>query len=91
MHLLLTIMLRQPSSFLNLSTYNDEDVTKEPVSKLLQITLQDLEERYEKQNEVVGWPIFTERLEKLRLSLVDTKSWHRLVLNGKKNRNGDYV
>ena len=84
-------MLRQPSSFLNLSTYNDEDVTKEPVSKLLQITLQDLEERYEKQKEVVGWLIFTERLEELRLSLVDTKWWHRLVPKGKKNRNDDYV
>ena len=54
----------------------------------MQITLKDLEERYEKQKEVVGWPSFTERLEELRSSLVDTKSWHRLVLNGKKNRNG---
>jgi len=76
---------------LNLSTYYDEDETKQSVSNLLQITLQDLEERYEKQKEVVGWPSFTERLQELRLSLVDTKSWHRLVPNGKKNRNGDYV
>ena len=59
---------------LNLSTYYDEDETKQSVSNLLQITLQDLEERYEKQKEVVGWPSFTERLEELRLSLVDTKS-----------------
>jgi len=76
---------------LNLSTYYDEDETKQSVSKLLQITSEDLEERYKKQKEVVGWPTFTERLEELRLSLVDTKSWHRLVPNGKKNRNGDYV
>ena len=33
---------------LNLSTYYDEDETKQSVSNLLQITLQDLEERYEK-------------------------------------------
>ena len=76
---------------LNLSTYYEEDKTKQSVSKLLQITLQDLEERYEKQKEVVGWPSFTDRLEELRLSLVDTKSWHRLVPNSKKNRDGDNV
>ena len=39
---------------LNLSTYYDEDETKQSVSKLLQITSEDLEERYKKQKEVVG-------------------------------------